>query len=83
MNYQPMIDALADFIGFWAWRYMLLIAMISWLFGRARVAHWIEAFGWNGVRELLAAFGNSRFSQTYDERQAVAEKEDNVVVLPR
>ena len=57
MDWQPLIDAGAALLGSTLVLVLLALTWIVALFGRSRVAGWLEALGWNGDALEAEAFG--------------------------
>lgn len=84
MNFQPLIDAAGALLAFWLWPWMLALSWFVLLIGRATFVRWMEALGWDGLREFLAGFGNSPSSLMRATQQQVREPaQNNVTPLPR
>jgi hypothetical protein len=58
VSYQPLIDALAFWLTFWAWPYMVMLTWIVLLFGRDTWRRWLEAAGWHGVVGFFSRLAN-------------------------
>lgn len=60
IDWQPLVDVAAKWLSWGPWKW-LVFGLIVWhgMIGRANAVRWVEALGWDGVRELLAGFGNS------------------------
>lgn len=70
LDWNPLIAAGADLLRSYTFLAMLVVTWACLLFGRDRIATWIEAIGADGVRELLAGFGNSTRNMIHAQREA-------------
>ena len=83
MNLQHLIDAGAAILAFPLWPWLIALTWFVLLIGRATFVRWMEALGWDGLRELLAGFGNSPSSLIRAQEQAREGAPGNVTSLPR
>lgn len=56
LNFQPLIDALADFITSWLGRAILLLYCLWPVFGGQQLAAWMTALGVDGIVGFLRGF---------------------------
>ena len=83
IDWNPLIAAGAELLRSYTFLAILVITWACLLFGRDRIAAWIEAVGADGVREFLAGYGNSTRNMLRAQREAAAPTTNNVADLRR
>ena len=84
IDWNPLVAAGTDWLSWPPWKW-LVFGLIVWhgMLGRATATRWVESLGWDGLRELLAGFGNSPSSMLRAQREAAAPTTNNVADLRR
>ena len=60
LNWQPIVDVLAAWLGSMSFTIMLWVFFVYCLWGRQKTASWLEALGWNGIVNLFSGVWNGR-----------------------